>query len=113
MTLQAGTEWNILRMFEAVLKSASVVVSFLILICGIYIFSSHFPEEWMELVVQTVFLHIIKYPDFIDICHKVGPYVIVDRDYNLGSQCLCHTENIYRGHLVCHTHRNAAQCPWR
>ena len=60
-------------MLEAVLKSSSVVICSLIFIGGIYVFAAHFPEEGMELIIQTVFLHIVKHTDLIYICHEVLP----------------------------------------
>mgnify|MGYP000886974471 CR=1 FL=1 len=46
---------------------------------------ANFPEEWMELIIQPIFLHMIEHFDFIDISHEIGPYIIMNGDYNLGS----------------------------
>ena len=59
----------------------------------------------MELIIQTILFHIIKHADFIDIGHKIRPYIIMDRNHNFSTQSLCHTKDIHRGHLISHTYR--------
>jgi len=62
-----------------------MVISQLVLVPGINVFPSYFPEKWMEFITQPVLLHVVEHFDFIHICHKIGPYIIVDGDHHLTS----------------------------
>ena len=75
----------------------------LILILRIGILAAYLPEERVEFVFVAVLLEIIEQLNLLAVRLEVGPYVPVNRNYDLALQVLSHTQHIDRSHLVLHT----------
>ena len=65
--------------------------------------AADFPEERMELVVQTVFSSPDDL-DLVDIRLEVAPYIVMDRDDDLAVE-LPPTKNVCALHLVLDAYR--------
>ena len=96
-------------MLEAVLEASAVVEIDLILVLRINVLAANLPEERMELVFVAILLEIVENLDLFAVCLEVGPNIPVDGYDNLALKILCHTENVYGGHLVLHTDRVLAE----
>ena len=87
------------------MESSVVMISEFILVIRIYIVAADFPEERMELVVQTVFSHLPDDLDLVDIRLEVAPYIVMDRDDDLAVESFRHTKNVCALHLVLDAYR--------
>ena len=56
--------------------------------------SSPLAEGWRHEVLGRHLADLLEGRDFIDISHKVGPHIIVNRTHHFTSQCFSHTKNV-------------------